>query len=109
MAGSFERSSRIIASSTARTSASMAFLIGLPEDPLADGEVAPLLAREVLGDEAAVDAAEVALLAHLIPRQREVLVLRVAVGASAEETAQAVGSTTGAGASTGRHTLGKRP
>ena len=36
-----------------------------------------------------------ALLAHLTPRQREVLVLRVAVGLSAEEAAQAVGSTTG--------------
>jgi RNA polymerase sigma-70 factor (ECF subfamily) len=37
-----------------------------------------------------------ALLAHLTPRQREVLVLRVAVGMSAEEAAQAVGSTKGA-------------
>lgn len=37
-----------------------------------------------------------ALLAHLTPRQREVLVLRVAVGMPAEETAQTVGSTTGA-------------
>jgi RNA polymerase sigma-70 factor, ECF subfamily len=36
-----------------------------------------------------------ALLAHLTPRQREVLVLRVAVGLSAEEAARAVGSTTG--------------
>src|SRR3954454_24246766 len=36
-----------------------------------------------------------ALLAHLTPRQREVLVLRVAVGLSAEEAAQGVGSTTG--------------
>jgi RNA polymerase sigma-70 factor (ECF subfamily) len=36
-----------------------------------------------------------ALLAHLTPRQREVLVLRVAVGLSAEEAAQAIGSTTG--------------
>jgi RNA polymerase sigma-70 factor, ECF subfamily len=35
------------------------------------------------------------LLAHLTPRQREVLVLRVAVGLSAEEAARAVGSTTG--------------
>jgi RNA polymerase sigma-70 factor (ECF subfamily) len=33
------------------------------------------------------------LLAHLNPRQREVLVLRLAVGLSAEETAQAVGAT----------------
>jgi RNA polymerase sigma-70 factor, ECF subfamily len=37
-----------------------------------------------------------ALLAHLSPRQREVLVLRVAMGAAAEETAQLVGSTAGA-------------
>ena len=37
-----------------------------------------------------------ALLAHLTPRQREVLVLRVAVGLSAEEAAQAIGSTAGA-------------
>ncbi|MCU1661100.1 MAG: polymerase sigma-70 factor, subfamily [Pseudonocardiales bacterium] len=36
------------------------------------------------------------LLRHLTPRQREVLVLRIAVGLSAEETAQAVGSTPGA-------------
>jgi RNA polymerase sigma-70 factor (ECF subfamily) len=35
-------------------------------------------------------------LAHLTPRQREVLVLRVAVGVSAEEAAEAVGSTAGA-------------
>jgi len=37
-----------------------------------------------------------ALLAYLTPRQREVLVLRVAIGVSAEEAAQAVGSTAGA-------------
>ena len=36
-----------------------------------------------------------ALLAHLTPRQRDVLVLRVAVGLSAEEAAQAVGTTPG--------------
>ncbi len=36
------------------------------------------------------------LLYRLTPRQREVLVLRIAVGLSAEETAQAVGSTPGA-------------
>jgi RNA polymerase sigma-70 factor (ECF subfamily) len=35
-------------------------------------------------------------LAHLTARQREVLVLRLAVGMSAEETAEAVGSTPGA-------------
>ena len=32
----------------------------------------------------------------MTPRQREVLVLRIAVGLSAEETAQVVGSTPGA-------------
>jgi RNA polymerase sigma-70 factor (ECF subfamily) len=37
-----------------------------------------------------------ALLHRLTPRQREVLVLRIAVGLSAEETATAVGSTPGA-------------
>ncbi|OLT20803.1 RNA polymerase subunit sigma [Pseudonocardia sp. CNS-139] len=37
-----------------------------------------------------------ALLHRLTPRQREVLVLRIAVGLSAEETAAAVGSTPGA-------------
>jgi RNA polymerase sigma-70 factor, ECF subfamily len=37
-----------------------------------------------------------ALLAQLTARQREVLVLRLAVGVSAEETAEAVGSTPGA-------------
>ena len=42
------------------------------------------------------DAALRALLAHLTPRQREVLVLRLAVGLSAEETAETVGSTPGA-------------
>jgi RNA polymerase sigma-70 factor, ECF subfamily len=42
------------------------------------------------------DAALRVLLAHLTPRQREVLVLRLAVGMSAEETAVAVGSTPGA-------------
>jgi RNA polymerase sigma-70 factor (ECF subfamily) len=42
------------------------------------------------------DAALRALLAHLTPRQREVLVLRLAAGLSAEETAEAVGSTPGA-------------
>jgi RNA polymerase sigma-70 factor (ECF subfamily) len=36
------------------------------------------------------------LLYQLTPRQREVLILRVAVGLSAEETALAVGSTPGA-------------
>jgi RNA polymerase sigma-70 factor (ECF subfamily) len=42
------------------------------------------------------DAALRVLLAHLTSRQQEVLVLRLAVGLSAEETAEAVGSTPGA-------------
>ena len=42
------------------------------------------------------DAALRALLAHLTPRHPEVLVLRLAVGVSAEETAEAIGSTPGA-------------
>jgi RNA polymerase sigma-70 factor (ECF subfamily) len=42
------------------------------------------------------DAALRVLLAHLTARQREVVVLRLAVGLSAEETAEAVGSTPGA-------------
>jgi len=61
----------------------------------------PVVAVEADGPEHHALAAERsaalgALLAHLTPRQREVLVLRVAIGLSAEEAAQAVGSTTGA-------------
>jgi RNA polymerase sigma-70 factor (ECF subfamily) len=62
----------------------------IPDSPLAhDGPEYQLLQAELterLG----------ALLHLLTPRQREVLVLRIAVGLSAEETAQAVGSTPGA-------------
>ena len=62
----------------------------LPDAPLAnDGPEQRLLIGEMaerLG----------ALLHKLTPRQREVLVLRIAVGLSAEETAAAVGSTPGA-------------
>ncbi len=62
----------------------------LPDAPvLHDGPEQRLLAGELterLG----------CLLHRLTPRQREVLVLRIAVGLSAEETAQAVGSTPGA-------------
>jgi RNA polymerase sigma-70 factor (ECF subfamily) len=62
----------------------------IPDTPLAhDGPEHHLLQVELterLG----------ALLHLLTPRQREVLVLRIAVGLSAEETAQAVGSTPGA-------------
>jgi RNA polymerase sigma-70 factor (ECF subfamily) len=62
----------------------------LPDSPvLHDGPEHQLLAQERLEQ-----------LSHLLdlltPRQREVLVLRVAVGMSAEETAVAVGSTPGA-------------
>jgi RNA polymerase sigma-70 factor, ECF subfamily len=52
-----------------------------PEQRLLDGELAEQLAG---------------LLQLLTPRQREVLVLRIAVGLSAEETAEAIGSTPGA-------------
>jgi RNA polymerase sigma-70 factor, ECF subfamily len=52
-----------------------------PEQRLLDGELAERLAG---------------LLQLLTPRQREVLILRIAVGLSAEETAEAVGSTPGA-------------
>lgn len=62
----------------------------LPDSPAAqDGPEQAVLVGEMsrhLGD----------LLHRLTPRQREVLVLRVVVGLSAEETAQAVGSTPGA-------------
>jgi RNA polymerase sigma-70 factor, ECF subfamily len=62
----------------------------LPDRPvLHDGPEQRLLAGELaerLGE----------LLQLLTPRQREVLILRVAVGLSAEETANAVGSTPGA-------------
>ena len=47
------------------------------------------------------------LLRHLTPRQREVLVLRLAVGLSAEETAQAVRSTPGAVRVTQHRALGR--
>jgi RNA polymerase sigma-70 factor (ECF subfamily) len=58
----------------------------IPDTPLVDGPEHHLLQVELterLG----------ALLHQLTPTQREVLVLRIAVGLSAEETAQAVGST----------------
>lgn len=62
----------------------------LPDTPLVhDGPEQRLLSGEMterLG----------VLLHRLTPRQREVLVLRIAVGLSAEETAAAVGSTPGA-------------
>ena len=67
-------------------------------DPVAELPDSPLLSD---GPEQRLLAAELAerlghLLHKLTPRQREVLVLRIAVGLSAEETAQVVGSTPGA-------------
>jgi RNA polymerase sigma-70 factor, ECF subfamily len=62
----------------------------LPDAPVAhDGPEQRLLATELTRRLAG-------LLAGLTARQREVLVLRIAVGLSAEETAAAVGSTPGA-------------
>ena len=67
-------------------------------DPVAELPDAPILSE---GPEQRLLAAELGerlghLLHKLTPRQREVLVLRIAVGLSAEETAQVVGSTPGA-------------
>jgi RNA polymerase sigma-70 factor, ECF subfamily len=67
-------------------------------DPVAELPDSPILSE---GPEQRLLAAELAerlghLLHKLTPRQREVLVLRIAVGLSAEETAQVVGSTPGA-------------
>jgi RNA polymerase sigma-70 factor, ECF subfamily len=73
----------------------------LPDAPMtADGPENRLLAAEM-------SARLGALLAHLTPRQREVLVLRLAVGLSAEETAQAVRSTPGAVRVTQHRALGR--
>jgi len=73
----------------------------LPDGPvLADGPEHRLLAAEM-------SARLGALLKHLTPRQREVLVLRLAVGLSAEETAQAVRSTPGAVRVTQHRALGR--
>ncbi len=62
----------------------------LPDTPeLADGPETQVLQNELTG--------RMAKLLHNLPeRQREVLILRVVVGLSAEETAEAVGSTSGA-------------
>jgi RNA polymerase sigma-70 factor, ECF subfamily len=73
----------------------------LPDGPVTmDGPENRLLAAEM-------SARLGALLAHLTPRQREVLVLRLAVGLSAEETAQAVRSTPGAVRVTQHRALGR--
>jgi RNA polymerase sigma-70 factor (ECF subfamily) len=67
-------------------------------DPVAELPDSPILHD---GPEQRLLAAEMAerlghLLHRLTPRQREVIVLRIAVGLSAEEAAQVVGSTPGA-------------
>jgi RNA polymerase sigma-70 factor (ECF subfamily) len=73
----------------------------LPDGPVtADGPEHRLLAAEM-------SARLGRLLGHLTPRQREVLVLRLAVGLSAEETAQAVRSTPGAVRVTQHRALGR--
>jgi RNA polymerase sigma-70 factor (ECF subfamily) len=73
----------------------------LPDGPItADGPEHRLLAAEM-------SARLGRLLGHLTPRQREVLVLRLAVGLSAEETAQAVRSTPGAVRVTQHRALGR--
>jgi RNA polymerase sigma-70 factor (ECF subfamily) len=73
----------------------------LPDGPVtADGPEHRLLAAEM-------SARLGALLKHLTARQREVLVLRLAVGLSAEETAQAVRSTPGAVRVTQHRALGR--
>jgi RNA polymerase sigma-70 factor, ECF subfamily len=73
----------------------------LPDAPVtADGPEHRLLAAEM-------SARLGALLGHLTARQREVLVLRLAVGLSAEETAQAVRSTPGAVRVTQHRALGR--
>jgi RNA polymerase sigma-70 factor, ECF subfamily len=73
----------------------------LPDGPIStDGPENRLLAAEM-------SARLGALLGHLTPRQREVLVLRLAVGLSAEETAQAVRSTPGAVRVTQHRALGR--
>ena len=78
-------------------------------EPVADLPDAPVLTddpehRLLIAERAARLGA---LLAHLTPRQREVLVLRLAVGLSAEETAQAIRSTPGAVRVTQHRALGR--
>jgi RNA polymerase sigma-70 factor (ECF subfamily) len=73
----------------------------LPDRPvLQDGPEQRLLAEE-LGQRLG------RLLQLLTPRQREVLILRIVVGLSAEETAEAVGSTPGAVRVTQYRALGR--
>jgi RNA polymerase sigma-70 factor (ECF subfamily) len=65
-------------------------MAALPDDTvLRDGPEQRLLAAE-LGEQLG------RLLQLLTPRQREVVILRIAVGLTAEETAEAVGSTSAA-------------
>ena len=73
-----------------------------PVAELPDGPVKP---RRLLAAEMSARLGK--LLSHLTPRQREVLVLRLAVGLSAEETAQAVRSTPGAVRVTQHRALGR--
>jgi RNA polymerase sigma-70 factor (ECF subfamily) len=73
----------------------------LPDRPvLPDGPEQRLLAGE-LGERLG------GLLQTLTPRQREVVILRIAVGLSAEETAEAIGSTPGAVRVTQHRALGR--
>ena len=73
----------------------------IPDVPVAvDGPEPRVLAAEM-------SARLGALLDHLTPRQREVLVLRLAVGLTAEETALAVRSTPGAVRVTQHRALGR--
>ena len=73
----------------------------VPDGPVtADGPEHRLLAAEM-------SARLGRLLGHLTPREREVLVLRLAIGLSAEETAQAVRSTPGAVRVTQHRALGR--
>jgi RNA polymerase sigma-70 factor (ECF subfamily) len=78
-------------------------------DPMADLPDAPVTEggpeHRLLAGELSKQLGE--LLGLLTPRQREVLVLRIAVGLSAEETAQAVGSTPGAVRVTQHRALGR--
>lgn len=76
-----------------RTYGRAAVVVGDDADGLLDGAV-PSAETTVLRSEEAARAW--ALLEQLPPRMREVMVLRVAVGLSAEETAEALGSTAGA-------------
>lgn len=91
----------------------LAFLYGIAAHKVADAhraagrdlsyptdEVPEKHSNEAGPEQRAIEAESVSrmndLLEILPPKQREILILRVVVGLSAEETAEAVGSTTGA-------------